>query len=258
MKIIRYSQTAWIRARSAEGASWAAIAASVTSSSAAGVPTALLGSPFEKPIDALRRAGREVAFEHVPRSGEPRAAMKMGDGRKRPGPRLRRLERLPGPLRVMRHAEERCSHPGLRHLESLKLSWREVASCSSRTAIRPVPRNRRSAEAGVDKCLGFLLGLSAAQHELHGQPAPIELEQAGQLGAVGLEHGGLGRLALHLPRESAVCKSLIRARARPALVLKMKYLPHLRSRRTDVVPRVGRGRRGIRGLGNHVARASPA
>ena len=83
MKIIRYSQMAWIRARSAEGPSWAVIASRVDSSSAAGVPSALLAFSLQEPFDAGCRPVSQVALQDRPGGGKPRAAVQVSHALRR-------------------------------------------------------------------------------------------------------------------------------------------------------------------------------
>ena len=81
-------------------------------------------------------------------------------------------------------------------------------------------------EQRLDLALGIVLGLAATEHELRGDPAAIELEQLGELGAVGFEDDrflALGRTGVLA--ELGDFSSLISERPSSALELKKKYLP---------------------------------
>ena len=122
-----------------------------------------------------------------------------------------------------------------------------------------MPEVAQKREARVDLASAFSLVSPRLSMSCMASRRPIELEQAGELGAVGLEHGRLARLAFAASaRHPALRSSLIRARARPALVLKMKYLPTWAADGLKLYRCVGRGRRGRRRSWEPCTGRSPA
>ena len=104
------------------------------------------------------------------------------------------------------------------------------SSQSGRSSADHQPAMAEVAEAGRGSgrrgCSASSLVSPRLEHGLHDHPAAVLLQQAGQLGAVGLD-GERGRLVLlaPCPLPSAAFSSLTSERARPVLELKMKYLP---------------------------------